>query len=82
MKLPESPVKKTAVLMFVVADDAVSSVRKPACPVSEKLSAAKVKGPVPVVEKAAVIGSATAGIENRAQHTSIINSLHIFPPSG
>jgi hypothetical protein len=35
-----------------------------------------------VVEKATVIGSATAGIENRAQHTSIINSLHIFPPSG
>jgi hypothetical protein len=29
-----------------------------------------------------VIGSATAGIENRAQHTSIINSLHVFPPSG
>jgi hypothetical protein len=28
MKLPESPVKKTAVLMFVVVDDAVSSVRK------------------------------------------------------
>jgi hypothetical protein len=50
MKLPELPVKKRALLMFVVVDDTVSNVRKPVCPVREKLSASKVKGPAPVVE--------------------------------